>query len=265
MLLRSSSTPVLGSLLSSISESPNNSHHLPEVPNAKGSPYVNQNYSKFSYSKHAGSPNLTKSLYNSSPGSPADLPRSGFRRAQSEGNLESLGSATAASDNSDEFNFSNPPKICARRRHSSTLESIPSFSFYNLKKLCSEDEHSDEEEDDLKSQKFIMENTNLLHDSFNSLDSFGFKTKDDVNSGLEQEMYLARGLGVSEGNFVCNGSGGGEGGYGCIPVAYDGDDNGLGLEEHYKRLIEENPNNPLYLRNYAQFLHQVSFSSTEIL
>lgn len=31
------------------------------------------------------------------------------------------------------------------------------------------------------------------------------------------------------------------------------------VEEYYKRMIEENPCNPLVLRNYAQFLCQVRF------
>lgn len=29
------------------------------------------------------------------------------------------------------------------------------------------------------------------------------------------------------------------------------------VEQHYKKLMEENPCNPLFLRNYAQFLFQV--------
>ncbi|XP_057484639.1 uncharacterized protein LOC130771017 [Actinidia eriantha] len=48
-------------------------------------------------------------------------------------------------------------------------------------------------------------------------------------------MYLARGLGVERVNI---GGGGGT------------------VEEHYKRLVEENPGNPLFLRNYAQFLYE---------
>lgn len=33
--------------------------------------------------------------------------------------------------------------------------------------------------------------------------------------------------------------------------------NGSNVEEYYKKMVEENPNNPLFLRNYAQFLCQV--------
>jgi predicted ATPase len=31
-----------------------------------------------------------------------------------------------------------------------------------------------------------------------------------------------------------------------------------GTEEYYKKMVQENPGNPLFLRNYAQFLYQVS-------
>ena len=43
-------------------------------------------------------------------------------------------------------------------------------------------------------------------------------------------------------------------------VAYlTADESGRGgdFEEYYKKMVEENPNNPLFLRNYAQFLCQV--------
>lgn len=39
-------------------------------------------------------------------------------------------------------------------------------------------------------------------------------------------------------------------------TAYESSKGG-NVEEYYKKLVEENPNNPLFLRNYAQFLCQV--------
>ncbi|KAF7151059.1 hypothetical protein RHSIM_Rhsim02G0044100 [Rhododendron simsii] len=39
-------------------------------------------------------------------------------------------------------------------------------------------------------------------------------------------------------------------------IAADSDKGG-NIEDYYKRRVEENPSNPLFLRNYAQFLHQV--------
>ncbi|KAI8566561.1 hypothetical protein RHMOL_Rhmol02G0050100 [Rhododendron molle] len=42
-------------------------------------------------------------------------------------------------------------------------------------------------------------------------------------------------------------------------IAADSDKGGK-IEDYYKRRIEENPSNPLFLRNYAQFLHQTIVS-----
>lgn len=286
MLLRSSSTPVLGSLLPSFGESPSNNHHhhQTEVP-SKGSPYFhhnynyNYNYSKISYSKHAaGSPNLMSSsvsMYNSSP-TVVDLSSgssSSFRRAQSDGNLEALvSSAATSSDDVDEFISSK--KIAPRypyHSHSSTLEPILSFSYRNSNGLRREDEDSEDEEEEeedvnIEEQTFTTESTNLSGDSLcSSLGNVDFKTeyRRYINVGFGEEMYLAKGLGIGDMSFVCNGShggGGSGGGEGCKPVAYDGDsgdnNNSLRIEEHYKRLLEENPSNPLCLRNYAQFLYQ---------
>ncbi|MCI73742.1 TPR repeat protein, partial [Trifolium medium] len=35
----------------------------------------------------------------------------------------------------------------------------------------------------------------------------------------------------------------------------DGDSN-HGVEEYYKKMVQQNPGNSLFLRNYAQFLYQ---------
>ena len=36
----------------------------------------------------------------------------------------------------------------------------------------------------------------------------------------------------------------------------------INVEDHYKKMIEENPNNALVLRNYAQFLYEVRYICT---
>lgn len=51
-------------------------------------------------------------------------------------------------------------------------------------------------------------------------------------------MHLAMGLGL-------NGSG------------FDDSDESIDVEEYYKRVVEENPRNASFLRDYALFLHQV--------
>lgn len=81
--------------------------------------------------------------------------------------------------------------------------------------------------------------------------SMGFA---EVNNELvNQQLYLAKGLGI-------DGSGGRSGGGGGGYSAGSGGDHGKdkhGVEEYYKKMVEENPGNPLFLRNYAQFLYQV--------
>ncbi|GKV01740.1 hypothetical protein SLEP1_g14275 [Rubroshorea leprosula] len=86
------------------------------------------------------------------------------------------------------------------------------------------------------------------------------------NVGLEkergsvsQEMFLARGLGVDGGIGGLGGDGGGDGGGGGTGrlnpsgSGREGGDN-HGVEEYYERMVEQNPGEPLFLRNYAQFL-----------
>uniref|UniRef100_A0A2K2AFW4 Uncharacterized protein n=1 Tax=Populus trichocarpa TaxID=3694 RepID=A0A2K2AFW4_POPTR len=100
MLLRSSSTPVLGSLLSSFSDSPNNSsnnHHHDINTTFKHNPIHHQS----------------------------------FRRAQSVGNLQGL--LDYSSNNNDEqyYNPNQTRKVFGRSK-CLMLETIPSFSFSAL-------------------------------------------------------------------------------------------------------------------------------------
>lgn len=91
------------------------------------------------------------------------------------------------------------------------------------------------------------------------------------NAGFEQErgtvgqeMYLAKGLGVGGRGGGRGGRGGGTGGGGggFYPAGSGGDSQGV--EEYYKKMVEENPGNPLFLSNYAQFLYQVSHAPSSI-
>ncbi|XAR61049.1 hypothetical protein NMG60_11034632 [Bertholletia excelsa] len=258
MLLRSSSTPVLGSLLSCFSESPIHQSSEPHAAVKHPATVVHHpNRNKFS-SHPYGPPNSTFSC-NSFPISPsvADSSAGGrrfeseFRRAQSEGNLEGLENSSC---NPDEFIVSNPIKKFPRRPNCSILEPIPSFSFHNANNGC-EDEDSDEEE-----------NCGFIESSIRREEKSGLTEKGFLKAyrglGLEEnqehrsEMYLARGLGIDT---MSVGVGGGGGGGGVsTPIAYGGGGGGGGrnMEEHYKRLVEENPGDPLLLRNYAEFLHE---------
>jgi hypothetical protein len=60
---------------------------------------------------------------------------------------------------------------------------------------------------------------------------------------------------------MCRGFGGSDGGGGSNLVASGNGGDRSGIEMHYKKMIEEDPCNGLFLRNYAQFLYQVKQAS----
>lgn len=101
-----------------------------------------------------------------------------------------------------------------------------------------------------------MRNMNILTEEVNI-------KVDNCNLGfgdgecLGQGMFIARGLGIGDG---VGGVGGGCGGGGEFSSAGSDGDNG-GVEEYYKKMVEEHPGDPLFLRNYAQFLYQVGLFS----
>lgn len=268
MLLRSSSTPVLGSLLQSFSaDSPNNnSHHQSELH--KHTP--NSIHAKISCS-NGGNQDFRKSLFHSSP-SLAEIKGSGFRRAQSDGNL--VGMADAATNSVDEFSFA---KKSGRRNSCCTLEAIPSLSRNHL--WTSFEDEGEGEDEDYDDEGFGEEEENgsgfELGDDYNRvrvenlvLEEVGSNNVNvDGSLGLQSggKMYLDAGIGfgslsVDFGNSGGDGSGGGGKGS-CRPVDFDRDGGGGGggvsMEEHYKRMLEVNPGDPLFLRNYAQFLYQI--------
>ncbi|KAG8389151.1 hypothetical protein BUALT_Bualt02G0199300 [Buddleja alternifolia] len=232
-----SSTPVLGSLLSSISESPNN-YHQSELHGATPKHTPNSNQTKLSCT-NGKSQNVNKSFFCSP--SVAEIkstnasPHNGFRRVQSAGNLEDLADAQYSVD---EFSLS---KKFARKPHCRTLEAIPSFSVNSLGSRY-EDDDSDEESEELDwgvvDNPFRVENL--------VLEEFRTNSNDYGVSGFEGggKMYLATGLGVSGVNLLVGGGGdGGSGGGGSYrPVAFDrdgGDSHGISMEEHYKRMLEK--------------------------
>lgn len=80
----------------------------------------------------------------------------------------------------------------------------------------------------------------------------------DERELLDQGMFLSGGLGIGGGGGSCGcGGSGGSGQSNSACPDGDGGDN-REIEVYYKRMVEENPGNPLFLRNYAQFLYEVS-------
>ncbi|KAK4418439.1 hypothetical protein Salat_2256700 [Sesamum alatum] len=255
MMLRSSSTPVLGSLLPTFSDSPNgSSHHQSELHGSTQKHTPNTIHGKLSCS-NGGSQNLSKSLFHSpSVAEIKGISRSSgneFRRAQSEGNLQEL---VDVSYSVDEFSLS---KKSARKSNCCTLEAIPSLSVRHLGARFEDwDSDEEEEEEEIEEEGEVHDEEFQVEDSVSgfTVENFVFEqVGTNVNGygslGLEGEgkMYLAAGLGITGISFIDGGgSHGGGGSY--RPVAYDrdgGDSHGLSMEEYYKNMLEGDPGNPL--------------------
>ncbi|KAJ8749066.1 hypothetical protein K2173_013673 [Erythroxylum novogranatense] len=284
MLLRSSSTPVLGSLLSSFAESPNNNvnyHHETHYNNLKHQIFHHTSLNKLPRHQ-TGSLNLTTPVSSSSsPISPSfaefsDHSHKGFRRAQSEGNLEGLAYASC-NHNPDFCSSSQSKKFSSYRPNKfAVLDTIPSFSSHNPKGPYEEDDdeketdiEDQEEEEHLEEEEALagghlcstnhMENMVLTEEIIVPDKTWNVDFRGE--SGLIcEEMYLARGIGIEGGRNNGNGgnsSGGSSGRGGGREFNSGGGDGDMGgTEEYYKRMVQENPGNPLFLRNYAKYLYQ---------
>ncbi|XP_022771339.1 uncharacterized protein LOC111314344 [Durio zibethinus] len=278
MLLRSSSTPVLGSLLAEI---PNNNNHYETSTPLRHYPSnsFHHNHNRLSFHPSPGSVHISTTVsWGSSPISPSfvdqfsDFERRDFHRAHSEGNLEGLIHATC--DINEKFYNQNQPKKLSARHKCLMLQTIPSFSLYNLRARCEEEEeedesHIEEKEEELKENEELLESSVMaMNGSHNVLLNEDAKIGDKFrNVGFEderglvgQEIFLSRGLGTdggSRGGVRGGGGGGGGGGSEFNPAGSSGDggDNHE-VEKYYKRMVEENPGNSLFLGNYAQFLYQ---------
>ncbi|KAL5562007.1 hypothetical protein UlMin_031754 [Ulmus minor] len=246
MMLRSCSTPVLGSLVSSISESP---HHYETKPI----------HNKLSFPQ-TGSTNLTRVSCSSSPISPSINGDKGFRRAQSEGNLEGLAYAYCGNNSDDQFG-----DIFLKRPKCSILQTIPSFSFCNSK-FGSEDDESDEEAEEFLERKVATEVGDFgLEGKMKKkgvTEEVGVKNVDDRNEEKNRRMKLLKGLGIGGSRGGGGGGGGGDkgggvgGGFNWWGGSGGDDGDKQRMEEYFKDLVEAYPGNALFLRNYAEFLYE---------
>ncbi|XP_058737891.1 uncharacterized protein LOC131610049 [Vicia villosa] len=251
MLLRSSSTPILGSLISSFTDSPNHTHSL----HLESCHMLN----------HLPPPTTHRLSCSSSPISPsiADLERQNkglIRRVQSEGNLEDLAYATC--NNEERYNHMDPSKRYSGKQRGLPLETIPSFS---LSKQTGLREEEEDEESDMEEEGYdefsVMSRMMVSEEVEDRVCRVSFGDEGEVGN---REMYLAKGLGIDScggGDGIgggCRGGGGNGGGdYNSMDSdRNDGDNNNHGVEEYYKKMVQQNPGNPLFLRNYAQYLYQ---------
>lgn len=256
MLLRSSSTPILGSLLSSYSDSPNNVDH--------NRPPSSDHHKKVSFFPHAGHTAFHHPFYCNSS-SMSQSGSNGFRRVRSDGNLERLPSSEL-----DELHIS-------RRRHP-VLDSIPSFSadHSNIGERDEEEEEAgDGDGDGLLRSVTIGESITAVGQDFGSVDA---KDGSLASRAIEEEseevilsingigsaaspLFVSGGIGMDTAIVnaaLAEGDGHGAGAGGFRPMDSGGSGDGSDPEDHYRRLVEENPCSALCLRNYAQFLYQVA-------
>ncbi|XP_004493845.1 uncharacterized protein [Cicer arietinum] len=264
MLLRSSSTPVLGSLLSSFADTPTH-HHTNATIHPEACCHALKHLPPSTTSLQHHKLNLS---CTSSPISPsiADLEHKnkGFRRVQSEGNLEDLAFATCC-NNEDRFNYMDPLKKYSVRQRGLALETIPSFSLSKQTGLREEEEDEEDVESDFEDEDYEFSVVNsggsdmILTEEVKMRDRLSrMNFGEEGEIGNNEEMYLAKGLGVDvcgDGIGGCRGGNGG-GDYNFMGSGGNDGENNHGVEEYYKKMVEENPGNPLFLRNYAQFLYQ---------
>lgn len=231
-MLRSASTPSLGSPVRSFSESPRR-HATP--PSTCG---------LVSCNNHAGFQSVAKSLVNS----PCDAEQTEeIQRAQSAGNLDDVFNAAF---HVDDFPLSRQSSRRLSRRP--TLEAI--IAFYP----SGEEAEAEEEEEEVVEGSFNPLTVQNLasHEAIRELNGFC-----DVGFPGEGKMYLAAGIGVNAIGFLedCGfgGCGGGGGSYRPGDSNSGGSDSrGLSMEDHYKNMLLQSPGDPLFLRNYAHFLYQ---------
>ncbi|KAK3187691.1 hypothetical protein Dsin_027252 [Dipteronia sinensis] len=128
-MLRSSSTPVIGSLLSPFSDSPNRDFET--TINTKLS------FSQGLHHLNLAPPSCCSSpIFQFSRETNSSTPK-GFRKSRSDGYLEGL---AYSSRDSEAFRNSNTQHKSSNKKYKSMLRSSPSFSIYN-----SVDEIEDEE------------------------------------------------------------------------------------------------------------------------
>ncbi|KAM3756192.1 hypothetical protein ACB098_02G093700 [Castanea mollissima] len=268
LLIRSSSTPHIGSHRLPFSESPNRDLDTTNKKCNKHPPLLFDHHSKklsFSQVSCSSSPVSNSASHFSES--------SGFRRAWSDGNLEGLSYSGSYCDIEDFGNSSKPREFF--HKHSkltgtNMLQTSPSFSIFTSTDEFQDEEHNNWLQDLGKEE---LERTATIGESIEATGSgeFSFANKKSmglIEEGDEEEdglngiqnlsvevgnepvsprMYLAAGLGIDSFSI-----GGGElGGDFLSPANFDDSSD---VEEYYRKMVDQYPCHPLFLRNYAQVL-----------
>ncbi|KAL5784517.1 hypothetical protein ACOSQ2_006909 [Xanthoceras sorbifolium] len=276
-MLRSSSTPVIGSLVSPFSDSPNRDFETTTINNS------NHCTTKISFSQgllHQHDHNLylnpvsccSSPVSHSASGFSHEVSREtnsfrlkGFRRSRSDGYLKGL--SYSSCDTSEAFRNSDTSQHkSSNRNYKSMLRTAPSFSIYNS--ADGVEDHEEKIGEVLEREAAFVRTVTIGNDAGSGDFSFGKKhmglieeeeVEDDEEGlkgirglNLEEEveprsppMYLAAGLGIGIDGFA-----GGE----VVDFTLANFDESGNVEEYYKRMLDEYPCHPLFLGNYAKLL-----------
>ncbi|XVE65762.1 hypothetical protein DITRI_Ditri08aG0025600 [Diplodiscus trichospermus] len=256
MLLRSSSTPDIRSLLSPSSDSPNKD--LDTTYRLLHGNHRQENLNLTPFSHNSTPVSYTTSRFSGFNQESGRFRLKGFRRAKSEGSLERLDYSSCVAD---QFLDSRTPKKSFYSHQVTMLHSAPSFSVFNE---GLEDEQEGEEK---------FERTVTIGESIDAVGNADFSfqrrgvelipegdegeelSKRTQTSRNEEEIEheppsppidLATGL-RTDGARVCAMADG-------VGLSSTDLDEAGDLEGFHKRLVDEYPSHPLFLRNYAKFL-----------
>ncbi|XAR62699.1 hypothetical protein NMG60_11017554 [Bertholletia excelsa] len=269
MLLRSSSTPSVQPCSESPSRDFDTHTHSSKYPQTQDHFASKLSFNFRSLSCNSSPISSSASRFSDFNRKPRYLRHRAFRKCQSDGNLEGLGSTSF-----DPEEFKNHLNFSAshfNKKMDSMLYSAPSFCIYT----------SSDGELESESGRGDLERSDTIGDTIEELGSgefnFGKKCMDLIeenddegevlnnkfqNLGIEGEvqppsprMYLATGLGIDsngiDGVGLGGRNGGGSGGGEFTPPGFG---EGGNVEMYYKRMVDEDPSNPLFLRNYAKLL-----------
>ncbi|XP_062108959.1 uncharacterized protein LOC133819674 isoform X2 [Humulus lupulus] len=263
ILLRSSSTPapVIETLIFlSCSDSPNRDLDVihSNTNNNKNKPIKNANFLTFVHGAHHH--NLKSFSCNSSPNhhsssgfgasnrEPNVSGQNSVRRARSEGNLERLLSSHELIDPNELRSPERETKF-GFRHYWSMLRTEPSFAIFN-------DEFQDSEEAGPVAE--ALQRTVTIGETIEDANGGDFcfgKSKMGLIKEEEEPEVLGEEEATEQVNTrpLCIASGLGINGEGLGLSMMDFDETS-DTEEYYKRMVEQCPFHPLFLRNYAQFL-----------
>ncbi|KAF6141224.1 hypothetical protein GIB67_024308 [Kingdonia uniflora] len=217
LLLRSSSTPILSSMLEHLGNSVNSLSRTSSIPGNYAKPKIPQQATQ----------------------SPVTRQSKHIRRVSSESNLKAISSMEEESENDSPVKFNN---VSTKRRWNinkfkskAKLEPIPSFSLL-------EKEMNDEKEDDLGIEFSFPQMMMDTKEDNRGLGLFQFSDRLDGLHLDSRSLYMAVGLGIDPDLTI---------------IKHNEYQNGDQITQHYEKMVKDNPCNPLVLRNYARHLYKI--------